>query len=88
MLLVHCQWPREHIAANAERVRELGFKTRTLKFQNGDVQSLKLSVMEKLHEPLVAASKVVAPGNRIVLQPEDQDGSFLEDVRSERRKRI
>ena len=36
--------------------------------------------MEKLHKPLVAASKVVAAGNRIVLQPEDQSGYFLEDV--------
>ena len=33
--------PREYIAANAERIRELGFKTPTLNFQNGDVQSLK-----------------------------------------------
>ena len=28
---------REHIAANAEKIRELGFKTPTLTFQNGDV---------------------------------------------------
>ena len=49
--------PQEHIATNAERIRELGFKTPTLKFQNGDVQSLKFSVMDKLHKPLVAASQ-------------------------------
>ena len=36
--------PQEHIAANAERSRELGFETPTLKFQNGDVQNLKFSV--------------------------------------------
>ena len=77
--------PQEYIAANAERIRELGFKTLTLKFQNGDVQNLKFSVMDKLQKPLVAACKVVAAGNRIVLQP---DGSFIEDVRSKRRKRI
>ena len=35
--------------------------------------------MDKLHELLVAACKVVAAGNRIVLQPEDQGGSFIED---------
>ena len=64
------------------------FKTRTLKFQNGDVQILKFSVMDSLLKPLVAACKVVAAGNRIVLQPESQDGSFIEDVRSKRRKRI
>ena len=75
--------PQEYIAANAERIRELGFKTPTLKYQNGDVQSLKFSVMDKLHKQLVAASKV-----RIVLQPEDQGGSYLEDVRSKRRQRI
>ena len=45
--------------------------------------------MDKLHKPLVAACKVVAAGNRIVLQPENNQGdSFIEDVRSKRRKRI
>ena len=76
------------IVANAGRVRELGFRTPTPKFQNGDVQSLKFSVMDKLHKSLVAASKVVAAGNRIVLKPEDRGGSFVENVRSKRRKRI
>ena len=58
------------------------------KFQNGDVESLKFSVMDKLHKPLVVACMVVAAGNRIVLQPENQGGSFIEDVRSKHRKRI
>ena len=44
--------------------------------------------MDKLHKPLVAACKVVAAGNRIVLQPENQGGSFIEDVHSKRRRRI
>ena len=79
--------PQEYLAANSEKIRELGFKTPTLKFQNGDVQNLKFSVMDKLHKPLVAACKVAAAGNRIVLQPENQGGSFIEDVRSKRRKR-
>ena len=74
--------PQEYVAANAEKIHELLFKTPTLKFQNGDVQNLKFSVMEKLHKPLVAACKVVSAGNRIVLQPENQGGSFIEDVRS------
>ena len=74
--------PQEYIAANAEKIRELGFKTSTLKFQNGDVQNLKFSVMDKLHKTLVAAC------NRIVLEPENQGGSFIEDVRSKRRRRI
>ena len=80
--------PQEYIAANAEKIPELGFTTATLKFQNSDVQNLKFSVMDKLHKPLVAACKVVVAGNRIVLQPENQGGSFTEDVRSKRRKRI
>ena len=80
--------PQEYIAANAEKIRELGFKTPTLKFQNGDVQNFKFSVMDKLHKPVVAVCKVVAACNRIVLQPENQGGSFIEDVRSKRRKRI
>ena len=79
---------QEHIAANAEKIRELGLKTPTLKFQNGDVQNLKFSVTAKLHKPLVAACKVVGAGNRIVMQPENQGGSFIKDVRSTRRKRI
>ena len=41
-----------------------------------------------MHKFLVAACKVVAAGNRIVMQPENQGGSFIEDVRSKRRKRI
>ena len=79
--------PREYVAANAEKIRELGFKTPTLKCQNGDVQNLKFGVMDKLHKPLVAACKVVAAGNRIV-QPENQGVSFSEDVRPKGRKRI
>ena len=43
-----------------EKIRELGFKTPTLNFQNGDVQNLKFSVMDQVHKPLVAACKVVA----------------------------
>ena len=42
--------PQEYIAANFEKILELGFKTPTLKFQNGDVQNLKFSVMDKLHK--------------------------------------
>ena len=51
---------QEYIAANAEKIRELGFKTPTLKFQNGDVQNLKFSAVDKLRQPRVAACKVVA----------------------------
>ena len=80
--------PQEYVAANAEKIRELRFKTPALKFQIGDVQNLKFSVVDKLHKPLVAACKVVAAGNRIVLQPENQGGSFIEDARSKRRLRI
>ena len=79
--------PREYIAANAEKIGELGFKTPTLKFQNGDVQNLKFSVMDNLHKPLVAACMVVAAGSRVALQPENQGGSFIKDVLSKRRKR-
>ena len=80
--------PQEYIAANAEKIRELGLKTPTLKFQNGDVESLKFRVMDKLHKPLVAASKVVAANNRIVLQPEKHGGSYIEDLTTKRRKRV
>ena len=79
---------QEYVAANAEKIRELAVKTPTLRFQNGDVQSLKFRVMDKLHKPLVAASKVVAAGNRIVLQPEKHGGSYIEDIGTKRRKRI
>ena len=79
--------PQEYVAANAEKIRELGFKTASPKFQNGDVQNLKFSVVDKVHKPLVVASKVVAAGTRIVMQPENQGGFFIEGVRSKRRKR-
>ena len=80
--------PQEYSAANAEKVRERGFRTPTLKFQNGDVRNLKFSVVDKVHTLLVAACKVFAAGNRIVLQTENQGGSFIEDVRSKRKERI
>ena len=50
--------------------------------------SAKFNVMDELDTPLVASCKVGAAGNRIVMQPEKQGGSFIEDVRSKRRKRI
>ena len=67
--------PREYIAGIAERIFEFGFKTSTLKYQNGDVHSFEFSVIEKRHKPLVAESKVDATSSRIMLQPEDQGGS-------------
>ena len=62
--------PQEYIAANAGTFGELGFKVSTLKFQNGDMQSLKFSVMDKLHTPLVAACQVVAAGNGFLNETE------------------
>ena len=79
---------QEYIAANADKIGELGLKTPALKYQNGDEKKLMFSVMDKLHKALVATCKVVAAGNRIVLQPENQGGSFIKDVLSKRRKRI
>ena len=43
---------QEYIAANAENIRELGLKTPTLRFQNGDVQNLKFSVMDRLQQAI------------------------------------
>ena len=64
-----------------------GLKTPTLRFQNGDMQSLRFSVMDVLHKPLVAASKIVAAGNRIVMQSASR-GSVVEVLGTKRRKRI
>ena len=41
---------QEYIAANSEKILELGFKTPTLKFQNGDVQNLKFGVNGQVAE--------------------------------------
>ena len=79
--------PQEYVRANAEKIRELGLKTPTLRFQNGDMQSLRFSVMDELHKPLVAASKIVAAGNRIVMQSASR-GSFVEVLGTKRRERI
>ena len=73
---------QEYIAANADKIGELGLKTPALKYQNGDEQKLMFSVMDKLHKALLATCKVV------VLQPENQGGSFIKDVLSKRQKRI
>ena len=51
--------PQEYSAANAVKIRELGFKSPTLKFQNGDVQNLKFGVMDKLHKPMVASQQAI-----------------------------
>ena len=76
--------PQEYVAASAEKIQELRFKTPTLKCQNGDAQNLKFSVMDKFHIPLVAASKVVAGANRNVLQPEGHAFEASEaDLRAE-----
>ena len=53
--------PEEYIAANAEKIRELGLKTPTLRFR---CENFEFNVMDKLHKLLVAACKVVAAGNR------------------------
>ena len=43
--------PQRYIAANAEKIRELGFNdSDTQNFQNDDVHNLKFSVMDKLHK--------------------------------------
>ena len=79
---------KEYLAANAESIAELGAKTPTLEFQNGDVERLRFKVMDKLHKPLVAASKVVNAGNRVVLQQERHGGSYIENLKTSRRKKI
>ena len=59
--------PQEYIAAIAEKIRELGLKTPTLKFQNGDVQNLNFSVMDKLHKPVVAIGSCCSLKAKVVL---------------------
>ena len=61
--------PQEYIAANAEKIWELGFNPPTLKFQTGDVQNLKFSVMDKLHKLESSGTYVVQCVRRV---PEEQ----------------
>ena len=79
--------PQEYLAANAGKIRKLGSKIPTLKFRNGGVQNLNLSVMDKLHKPFVAGCKVVAADNRIVLQPETTGRSTRKPSHSCRSRR-
>ena len=44
--------------------------------------------MDKLHNPLVPASKIVAAGNWMVMQPDSHGGSSIEDTGTKRRKRL
>ena len=80
--------PQEHTAANAKNIWELGVEDSDTQISEWRCAEFEVQCMDKLHNPLVAACKVVAAGNRIVLQPEDRGRSFIEDVRSKRRKRI
>ena len=43
--------PQEHTAANAKKIWELGLKTPTLRFQNGDVQNLRFSAWTSCTTP-------------------------------------
>ena len=69
--------PQEWVAANAEKIRELGLKTPhtpvLLKFFA--VKILRCSVMDKPHKLLLIASKILAAGNRKVMQRETRVGS-------------
>ena len=78
---------KEYIAANGDSITELGKKSPTLAFQNGDVEKLDFKVM-KIHKPLVAVSKIVAARNRVVFQPEDAGGSFIENLKTKTKKRV
>ena len=78
----------QYTAANGEFITETGVKVPTLAFQDGDVESLRFRVTDKVHKPLVAASKIVAAGNRVVLQPESEGGSYIQSLSTKKRKKM
>ena len=79
--------PKEYNAANAQEIGESGSRTSTLEFQNSDVEKLKLQVMD-IHKPLLSASKAVAAGNTIVLQPYRYGGSYMQGLTTKSRKKF
>ena len=78
---------QEYTAANGATIEEVGTKTPTLTFQNGDVEKLKFRVMD-VHKPLVAVSKIVAAGNKVVFQLEGSGGSYIESLATGKRKKV
>ena len=80
---------KEFHGANAGKITGFGAKVPTFEFQNGglDTEKLKFKVMDKLHKPFVAAGKIVATNNRIVLQEERRGGSYIESLTTNRHER-
>ena len=78
---------KEYMTANGEKIKELGSKTPALEFQNGDTQKLKFQVMN-VHKPLVAVSKIVAAGNKVVFAPEAKGGSYIECLNTKKKMKV
>ena len=58
----------------------IGTKTLTHAFLDGSADKLKWNVMEKVRKPLGAVSAMVKAKNRVVFQPEEYGGCYIEKL--------
>ena len=71
--------PREFVAANKGCMKEYGQRTPNLEFNNGDVGQIAFSVMD-VHKPLLGVSATVKAKHRVVFQPEEYGGCYIEQL--------
>ena len=71
--------PREYTAANGGCMKEHGTRTPNLEFNNGDVGQIEFRVLD-VHKPLLAVSAAVKAKHRVVFQPEEYGGCYIEQL--------
>ena len=75
--------PEKHfIAAEGTEIKMIGTKTLTHAFLDGSADKLKWNVMEKVRKPLGAVSAMVKAKNRVVFQPEEYGGCYIEKLQT------
>ena len=77
--LVPLSNPKEYTAANGETIVEKGIRTPNLEFANGDVGQIPFRVMD-VNKTLLAVSACVKAKNRVVFQPDEFGGCYIETL--------
>ena len=76
-----CNGPEKHfIAAEGTEIKMIGTKVLTHAFLDGSADRLKWNVMEKVRKPLGAVSAMVKAKNRVVFQPAEYGGCYIEKL--------
>ena len=77
--LIPLENPKEYTAANGEPIVEKGIRTPNLEFSNGDVGQIPFRVMD-VNKTLLAVSACVKAKNRVVFQPDEFGGCYVETL--------